>query len=114
MKETLKLKHKGFQTSSGKTQEFITFTKAFRREFRKELKSIGATDIQFSIGHFYISGFFTVEGKAWYFSISDVRFFPEDKLLYRTAESYKDYTGGRNQYATITQGMAQSMNMQRY
>lgn len=113
MKQTLTLKHKDFPSSTGKTPEFIAFTKVFRKEFQKELQSIGATDIQFSIGHFYISGFFMVEGKAWYFSISDVRFFREDKLLYRTAESYKDYTGGCNRYVTIKTGMTHNMNMQR-
>ena len=33
--------------------------------------------------------------------ISDVRHFPEDKVLIRTAKDYKDYTGGGNTYAQL-------------
>jgi hypothetical protein len=49
-----------------------------------------------------MSGFFTLgEHSIWYFSISDLRGF-KDKMLIRTATSYKDYTGGRNQYISLS------------
>ena len=99
---------KGFESSSQTTQEFLNFVRTFRSEFTKELKSIGATDIQIGKGHFYVSGFFTIDGQAWYFSLSDVRQM-EYELLYRTAKNYKDYTGGQNRFATIETGMAQNM-----
>lgn len=119
MNESLKLLLKGFESSSTTTQEFLEFFKTFKKEFTKELKSIGATDIQIGKGHFYVSGFCTIGTQAWYFSISDVRGMeygmrsnPDssmNKLLYRTAKNYKDYTGGQNRYAKIEPGMAEEM-----
>jgi hypothetical protein len=97
----------GFESSSRTTPEFSKFYNQFKKEFTKELLSIKATNITFSKGHFYISGFFTVNNQPYYFSISDVRFFPHTNLLYRTAKNYKDFTGGTNQYSTIEDGMAQ-------
>ena len=119
MKQTVKLLEAGFKSSSGKTPEFLNFVKIFKKEFTLELKSIGATDIVFSVGHFYISGFFTFEGQAYYFSLPDVRDLqysiatnPDScmsKLMYRTAKSYKDYTGGVNRYVKIKFDMAADM-----
>lgn len=109
MKKTLRLFRNGFQTSSGQTPEFIAFARAFKSELKKELESNGATDVQFSTGHFYLSGFYTVGKQAWYFSISDVRFFREEKILYRKADNYKDYSGGINLYTKIETGMGNIM-----
>ncbi len=119
MKKTVKLLEQGFESSSGKTPEFIAFTKIFKREFTSELKSIDVTDIVFSVGHFYISGFFTVNNQAYYFSLPDVRDInyclktnPDScmcKLLYRTAKDYKDYTGGVNRYVKIKFDMSADM-----
>lgn len=91
--------------------EFNEFFELFKRSFNKELKCIGATDIEYSKGHFYLSGFFTVEGQAYYFSISDVRssFGKPDSLLVRTAKDYKDYTGGANNYFKVEPGMSKIM-----
>lgn len=114
MNKSLTLLNEGFQSSSGTTPEFLTFVKTFKSEFTKELKSIGASDIQIGKGHFYVSGFFTVNGQIWYFSISDVRemklgYENHWRLMYRTAKHYKDYSGGTNQYIKIETGMAQKM-----
>ena len=109
------LLRKGFESSSGKTPEFITFCRAFKKYFTKELKSIGATNIVFSNGHFDITGFFTSEsGQIYYISLPDVRgaeFKNNYELMYRTAEHYKDYLGGGNQWAEISEGMATQMNI---
>jgi len=93
------------------TEEFHEFFDLFKRSFTRELKCVGATDIEFSKGHFYLSGFFTVNHQAYYFSLSDVRsqFSNPEKLLVRTADSYKDYTGGHNNYFKIQSGMSQYM-----
>ena len=106
----------GFESSSTLTPEFAQFYRTFKSEFTKELQSIGASDIQFSRGHFYVSGFYRIGNQAWYFSISDVRGMDlclnqwcMGQLLYRTAQHYKDYTGGCNQYVNFEQGMAQNM-----
>ena len=111
-----KLKLANFESSSFQTPEFKSFAREFKREFKKEMKSIGITDITFSVGHFYISGFFTkyvinpdaVEVKTYYFSISDVRC-PQSNMMYRTAKHKKDYTGGANQWLKIESGMASKM-----
>ena len=72
---------------------------------RKALKQANFTDIKFSNGHYYFSGFATKNNKAIYFSISDVRHFPPigggADLLIRTAKNYKDYTGGSNNYSSL-------------
>lgn len=112
----------GFESGSGTTPEFKAFYQTFKREFTKELMSIGATNVQMSRGHFYVSGFFTsLSGQVYYFSLSDVRgmdyaimWNPTScmaQLLYRTAENYKDFRGGMNQYVQIAEGMATNMNV---
>lgn len=119
MKKSLQMLHKGFESSCNTTPEFAQFYRTFKSELTKELQTIGATAIEFSRGHFYVSGFFMIGIQAWYFSLSDVRgmdyglmYNPNscmNKLLYRTANNYKDYTGGQNRYATIKEGMAEEM-----
>jgi len=119
MNKSIGMLRNGFESSSDTTPKFKTFYSTFKSEFTKELKSKGATDIKFSRGHFYVSGFCTINGQVWYFSLSDVRGMEYglamnpsscmNKLLYRTAKDYKDYTGGGNQYATIETGMAENM-----
>jgi hypothetical protein len=102
-----------FESSSVKTQQFKDFVSKFRSAFKKEMKSVGVTDVTFSVGHFEISGFFSYQGQTYYFSLSDVRGMnyvrDEIAMLYRTAEHTKDYRGGSNQWVTIGNGMAKSM-----
>jgi hypothetical protein len=116
MRKSIQMLKRGFQSSCGKTQEFIGFCRTFKSEFTKELLSISATNIEFNYGHFYISGFFTIGTQAWYFSLSDVRGMEYNlnrdcmgKLLYRTAKDYRDFTGGQNRYAKIEPGMGKEM-----
>ena len=82
--------------------------KAYSKEksiVRKALKQADFTDIKFSNGYYYFSGFATKNNKIIYFSISDVRHFPptggSTDLLIRTAKDYKDYTGGVNNYSSL-------------
>jgi len=101
MKKAIKSTQQEFESSSGRTPEYLAWHRLFKREFSKFLTEYGATDIQIGKpNHFNMSGFFTVNGQAWYFSISDIRW-SKDKMLIRTAKSYKDYTGGMNQYASL-------------
>ena len=88
-----------FESSSGLTDEFSSFSK----DFKKHLKSIAGIDykLYFSRGHFDCSGFFRniKTEKFVYFSVSDVRYFPNswwNNVLVRKAKDEKDYTGGRN------------------
>ena len=58
------------------------------------------SNIKFNQGHYYFSGFAEKNYKIIYFSISDVRHFPNDNsVLIRTAKHTKDWTGGSNNYA---------------
>ena len=111
MNKTLALLKTGFESSSGKTPEFLSLVPVFKKEFKKELTSVGATNIQFNVGHFYISGFYTIGTQSYYFCLDDVRWNSENSsIYYRTAKDYKDYTGGCNRYTTIQTGMAQLMH----
>ena len=111
MKKSIQLLKQGFESSTTTTEEFKTFFRTFKSEFTRELKTITATDIVFSRGHFDVSGFFTIDKQAYYFSISDVRCseYRLPQLMYRTAKDYKDYRGGGNRWVDIKPLMADDM-----
>lgn len=119
MIKSLGMLKNGFESAPNKTPEFKSFVSTFKREFKRELEALGATNIKFNVGHFYISGFFTSKtGQVYYFSLPDVRGFSYgnvqghmNQLLYRTAKDYKDYTGGVNQYVPIEFGMCDKMKI---
>jgi len=104
-----------FGTSIRNTEEFNNFFNSFKRSFKRELNKINAKDLEMSKGHFYLSGFFTVQEQVIYFSISDVRGclqtnwkgLPE--MLIRKAKDYKDYTGGSNRYVAIEPNMSREI-----
>jgi hypothetical protein len=98
MKKTLSLLKQEFESSCGKTPEYLAFHRTFKREFTALLKSLGAEKIEISKpNHFDASGFFTHEDEIWWFRLEDLRW-SKSELLIRIADNYKDYTGGRNQY----------------
>lgn len=109
MKEIIKLLNNGFESSITNTTEFKSFRKKFRYAFIKELMGYyNVKEIEFNYGHLYISGFFSLDnGKIFYFSISDVRWNDpmKNKLLIRTAKSFKDFRGGCNNYVDIKEDM---------
>lgn len=108
------LRNTEFESSSGKTEQFKQFVSTFKTEFKKEMKTVGATDIEFNVGHFYISGFFNVGTKLYYFSLCDVRgcnLKNKNSLLYRTAQHRKDWSGGANRYIDIEENMASKMDL---
>ena len=96
----------GWEFSSGGStgEDFIVFAKEFKK-FIKENLPDQAVLVDFSRGHYILSGFISRAGKFVYFSISDVRHFPGswiDDILIRTAQHDKDYTGGSNGSASLT------------
>ena len=101
----------GFESSSGKTPEFKQFVSSFKKSFKKILSKLDAKDIKFSVGHFTITGFFTVNEQAYYFSLSDVRnvYGGKPQLLVRTATDYKDYSGGSNMYVSLDEDTLNSL-----
>ena len=118
MKQIIQLLKAGFESSCYKTPEFTSFARKFKNAIKKELATIGAELTAYSVGHFYVSGFFrinTMKGQeCYYFSLSDVRgseFTSQHNMLYRTAKDEKDYTGGGNEYVRIEDGMAKKMSL---
>lgn len=103
MKKALEATQGQFESSSSRTPEYLAWHRLFKREFTKFLTSHGMTGIEFSKpNHFDISGFFKDGGKdqIWYFRIEDIRW-SKDNMLIRTAQHYKDFTGGRNEYIPL-------------
>lgn len=98
-------------TNSKHDPEFKAFKKLFKKGLTIELKKTLATNIVFSYGHYYISGFFTIGEQPYYFSLSDVRHgfvFSRNgapEIMYRTAKDYKDFTGGHNQNIELKEDM---------
>ena len=90
-----------FESSCGATKEWNSFYRKSCNFMKKATLDIG-TNLKMLKGHFYFSGFFTSnKGQVYYFSISDVRYFKEKRILIRTAESYTDYSGGANNYLKL-------------
>jgi hypothetical protein len=101
-----KWKNTTIQDDGGYTSDdFRKFATDFREDLRMSLPQ--TTKIRaYNKGHYYVSGFLLNEltGKYGYFSISDVRHFPnswQTDILVRSAEHEKDYTGGSNNSATL-------------
>jgi len=116
MKRIIKLLDNGIQDDGGyKSAEFKSFARLFKNDFQKELNTIDAKIVNFSIGHYYVSGFIKLpNGNLYYFSVDDIRhsqLLYNYRMLYRTAEHEKDYTGGGNQWINIETGMSELMNM---
>ena len=89
-----------FESSSALTKQCSEFYRVFKKEFTALLKPF-ISEIKFSKGHFEISGFLkTLKGEIYYFSLGDLRI-SKNYMLYRTAKSFEDYTGGSNQYLSM-------------
>lgn len=92
-----------FESSSGLTDQFALFAKQYKKAI---VKAMGDYElVNFSRGHFYMSGFFRSPhaGKLVYFSTDDVRGSKGwyNNILIRTAQHEKDYTGGRNCFSSL-------------
>lgn len=72
-----------------------------KRRIEKLLNENGFENIELHNGYYQFNGFADRNGKTVYFSSYDYRN-SDIKLLIRTAENHKDYTGGTNHYADIT------------
>lgn len=120
------LKFLKWQFTSGPTtgDDFAVFARLFKKEIEAQLKNRDAELVNFSKGHYDLSGFIrggpglfryqsdspdhtwreTPISEYVYFSISDVRHFPNDwysNILIRTAKDDRDYTGGPNHYTSL-------------
>ena len=102
-KDWYKMLSINFDSSSGKTEQYMTFCKVFRKQFKKlladnfDLKGIDGWN---SNAHFSQSGFFELNnGRIFYFSIEDLRWSPT--FMIRRAKDFEDYTGGSNDYLNV-------------
>lgn len=85
--------------------------KQFAKDVRRTLKLMPDVKLEdLSLGHYYISGFFSKDGKYAYFSYDVPRGeLPLDMerhdafrgILVRTAKNLKDYTGGHNYFCAF-------------
>jgi len=101
MKKALAMTKQDFESSSVQTEQYKVWHKLFSKEFKQFLNEKGAVAIEIAKpNHFDISGFFTMNNRIYYFSIADLRW-SKERMLIRTAKSYKDYTGGSNQFASL-------------
>ncbi len=92
------MKNKNY-SGSDLSPEFKSWARKEFNRIKKLLTARGCTDIQLNYGFYYWSGFFTSpSGQIYYLSCSDVRHWEYNRLLIRTAQHYKDYTGGSNDY----------------
>ena len=92
-----------FSNGSTTGADFQVFARLFKACIKKSLPP-DAQLVEFHKGHYYLSGFSQRGDRFVYFSISDVRHFPNawhSNILIRTARSAKDYTGGSNGYTTL-------------
>jgi len=79
--------------------QFKEFFRTEKRRITENLTKLGCSKIELDYGFYYFSGFFTsASGQVYYLSVSDLRHFPYERIMYRTAKDYKDYCGGTNQY----------------
>ena len=77
------------------------FIPVVRKELKKMAKNIEA-ELKFSPNYFEWSAFFKKDGKFIYVHSSDARYWKwYNDILYRTAESEIDYTGGANRYCSF-------------
>lgn len=90
----------------GDYPHYLFFKKHFMRIARRELKAlakkIGAT-VEFTNNEYFeYSAFFCKDGKYIYVHVGDVRYNSDwyGNVLFRTAKSNKDYTGGTNWYCS--------------
>ena len=93
------------------SQDFRKLAREFKSMVTEQLEKVGGTNYQQSVGHYYLSGFFTIGEQIYYISFNVERggYVSRNnkkyEVLIRTAESYKDFTGGCNHFIQIQEDM---------
>lgn len=86
------------------SEDFKKFARTYKNYVKRVCKAHNWELVEFSTGHYYCSWFIKNGEKYIYCSFSDVRHFQKEwykLILYRTAKSEKDYTGGSNNYTDL-------------
>lgn len=101
---------KNYRFSSGTTtgNDYKQFQKEMKSDLKKQAKKEHFVVYKFLPNHYEFSAVLKKEDieKYIYISISDVRFFINEwynRVLIRTMEHDKDWTGGSNQYCKWTE-----------
>ena len=84
--------------------DFKSFARAFKTALKKQVEGKNIDIASYSVGHYYVSGFLQRGDEYIYFSIPDVRYFNNEwnnNILFRTAKSLRDYTGGSNNFTSL-------------
>lgn len=88
-----------FSTGCETGEDYIAFEKDSKADLNKMLKEVGLVLHEFNKNHYCFSAVITDDMDHFiYISQSDVRSFDLDKILIRTMEHDKDWTGGPNRY----------------
>jgi hypothetical protein len=106
MLKALNATQQEFESACSRTPEYLAWHRLFKREFTALLLSEGVRAANIEIrkpNHFDMSGFFTVNYQTWWFRVEDIRW-SKDRMLIRTAQSNRDYTGGMNQWIPLNEG----------
>lgn len=113
MEKTVQRLARPFESSSGKTPEYMEFVRTLKKEMITALHARGCDQIVFNVGHFYVSVFFTdrATGQAWYICTPDVRFFGGDRWYYRSVKDYKDHHGARHRSLDVHPDMIAKMDL---
>ena len=102
------LENTTFESSSMETQQFKTFYGLATREIKKMLKDY-IKEVKFSKGHFCVSGFIRLnDDRIFYLSLPDVRW-NKGPMLVRTANSFKDYSGGSNCFVRLDDNFEENL-----
>ena len=98
-----------FESSCGRTEQYLEFHGVFKKEFKELLKSyIKEIDIS-KPNHFDVSGFFKLNNdEIYWFCIGDLRW-NKNSLLIRMAKDFKDYTGGINNYIKLDENFTDNL-----
>lgn len=90
-------KHIRFYSSCGRTEQYIDFERACKRELKQQCVKRGINIHSFHPNHFEWSAVLEKGGKFVYVSLSDVRLWNwYDDILIRTMKHAEDWTGGSN------------------
>lgn len=86
--------------------EYRSFQTNYRSVIKDFCKNIGMELYSFNKNHYDFSAIIksNITNQFYYISIPDVRYWKNEwanKILYRTMENEKDWTGGSNRYSTL-------------
>lgn len=113
----LQWKYYHFESASYVGEDFKKFAREFKSYLKDIMHSLDGELLVYSTGHFYVSAFvLRSDGQIIYISFPDVREGPNafERILYRTAQHTKDYTGGHNNYTSVEDLSSAISNLRTY